>query len=301
MRPALLLLPLSLAGCGWLGRPSPPPQPAHYVLGGAYQAGDTWFYPGASYNADATGLATIQPDGQPGRTADGEAFDQAALAAAHPTLQLPAIARITNLENGRQVVVRINDRGPASPARLVAVTRRTAELLGFAARGVARVRLQVLEPESRAVVAPFQSEAEPLLAMRAAPRDEVRQAALAAPEGVAQSSRGRTASVGPTVAVAAVADAAMPRVPKRLAETVTQTTPSPGALYVALGSFSRREFAERQRARVSALGASIETVRTGRSESYRVRVGPLADVAEADKALAQVIRDGVPDARIVVE
>ncbi len=297
----MLLLPLSLAGCGWLGKPAPPPRAAHYVLGGAYQAGGTWHYPRASYNADETGLATIQSDDHTGRTADGEVFDQAALAAAHPTLQLPAIARITNLENGRQVVVRINDRGPASPARLVAVTRRTAELLGFAARGVTRVRLQVLEPESRAVVAPFRAEAEPQLAMQAAPRGEVGQATLAAPEGIAQSSRGPAASVVPAVAVAAVADATMPRVPERLAETVTQKAPSPGALYVAMGSFSRREFADRQRARASGLGASIETVRAGRGETYRVRVGPLADVTEADNALAQVIRDGVPDARIVVE
>ena len=60
-------------------------------------------------------------------TADGEAFDQSALAAAHQTLQLPAVARLTNLENGLQVMVRINDRGPATPHRLVEVTRRTAD------------------------------------------------------------------------------------------------------------------------------------------------------------------------------
>ena len=77
-------------------------------------------------------------------------FDQTALAAAHPTIQLPAIARLTNLENGRQVIVRVNDRGSGDPRRLVEITRRTALLLGVPPGGVARVRLQVLPGESHA-------------------------------------------------------------------------------------------------------------------------------------------------------
>ena len=85
-------------------------------------------------------------------TTDGEAFDQTALAAAHQTLQLPAIVRLTNLENGLQVLVRINDRGPATPHRLIEVTRRTATLLRFPGDAAVRVRLEVLPAESHAAV-----------------------------------------------------------------------------------------------------------------------------------------------------
>ncbi len=121
-----------------------PPANPHYVLGAPYQAGDAWFYPRESYQKQETGLATVYPPGHAELTADGEAFDQTALAAAHQTLQLPAIGRLTNLENGRQVVVRINDRGPATPHRIMEITRRTAALLGMPNDSVMRVRLEIL-------------------------------------------------------------------------------------------------------------------------------------------------------------
>lgn len=293
------MLPVALAGCGTPQKPAPKP---HFVLGDAYQADGVWYYPRESFNADETGLASIEPDEHFALTTDGEPFDQTALAAAHQTLQLPAIARVTNLENGRQVVVRVNQRGPASPARLIAVTRRTAELLGFADAGVARVRLQVLDGESHAVADPLRGAAGPMLAVAAAPRGEVSEAALALPAGAVQASRIRAAA--PTGPVAASVDASrreLPSVPARLPETVTQAVPDPGVLYVRMGIFSRREFAERQRARAPAMNASIEHTRIGRSETYRVQAGPFATVAEADAALSAVIRAGIPDARIVVE
>ena len=300
----MLALPIAmtgaLAGCAWFQKPAPTPKP-HYVLGGAYQAGGVWYYPHESFNTGETGLAGIEPHDHPALTTDGEVFDQTALAAAHQTLQLPAIARVTNLENGRQVVVRINQRGPASPDRLIAVTRRTAELLGFTGAGVARVRLQVLDAESHAVADPLRGAAGPTLAVAAAPRGEVSEVALAPPAGAVQASRVRAAPSGPITASVDASQRNLPTVPVRLPETVTQTAPDPGALYVRMGVFSRREFAERQRARAPGVNAAIERTRIGRSETYRVQAGPFATVPEADAALNAVIRAGIPDARIVVE
>jgi rare lipoprotein A len=80
-----------------------------------------------------------------------------------------------------------------------------------------------------------------------------------------------------------------------------QVPADPGARYIRLGTCGRRPFAERQRARAAGLDAEIIRTRTGRSETYRLRVGPFADVAGADAALARAIADGIPDARIVVE
>ena len=112
---------LALAGCG--GRPKPA------------------LTPGAS----ETGIASYYASSLAGRpTASGERYDDRALTAAHRTLPFGTVARITNLENGRQVEVRINDRGPYVKGRIVDVSRRAAELLDFVRAGLARVRLEVL-------------------------------------------------------------------------------------------------------------------------------------------------------------
>ena len=89
---------------------------------------------------DVTGLSTVIGDDAPAYTADNEAYDPNALAAASPVLQLPAIVTVTNLVNGRSVEVRVNDRGPAMPGRVIAVTPRVAQLLDYPVGGVVEVR-----------------------------------------------------------------------------------------------------------------------------------------------------------------
>lgn len=280
-----LLLATLLASCH---RPTPNP---HYVLGSPYQADGIWYYPRESYETHETGLAMIYSSDHPELTADGEVFDQSALAAAHQTLQLPAIARLTNLENGRQVVVRINDRGPATPHRLVEVTRRTATLLGFPSDGVARVRLEVLAEQSQATVEGMPDA--PKLQLAAAPVETVQQSDLPAP--------------GTAAAVHAPAPQSLPRAaapeapPLRLPETVTQVASDPGSLYVRLGTFTNYVYANMQRARAAGSGASVTSRLEGGAHVYRVMIGPLATTQEADAVLDQVLRAGVTDARIVVE
>ncbi len=296
-RIAVLVLPLALAGCFLFRKPPPVTTAPHYVLGPPYEAGGIWYYPRARYSGEETGLASVYGTTHPPLTADGERFDQAALAAAHQTLQLPAIARMTNLENGRQVSVRINDRGPANPGRVVEVTRRTAELLAFPPSGVARVRLEVLPLESHAAVDALGGAPEERLELSAAPRGAVQATELPPPGGVRASAPPADRVVGAATPIAAGA----PPPPLRLPERVTQTTPEPGSLWIRMGSFSRYEFADRQRARVAGLAPEIDSVRTGRETIYSVRIGPFAGTAQADAALAQVIRAGVTDARIVVE
>jgi len=79
-------------------------------------------------------------------TASGERFDMDAVSAAHPTLPLPSYVRVTNLENRRSIVVRVNDRGPFRDGRLIDLSVRTAKLLGFYEQGLARVRVEYLSP-----------------------------------------------------------------------------------------------------------------------------------------------------------
>lgn len=270
----------------------PVPNP-HYVLGKPYRSGGVWWYPRDSYDFDETGLAAVYSDDHPDLTTDGEVFSQRALAAGQPTLQLPSVARLTNLETGRSVLVRVNDRGTPTPGRLVQVTRRTADLLGIQRNGVARVRLTVLP-------APTESAEEhvggvPMPHVAAAPRREVLSTALAPPPGARQET-------GRAVMASSLADAPAPDLgPQPLPETVTQGTPQPGRLWVRLGTFQSYQYAAIERAKLTGLPVRIQPAPDNSTGRFRVMAGPFDSVAQADAALYQAIRGGVPDARIVVE
>ena len=121
---------LAFAGCTHPPPPAPPPQAhPHYVLGKPYQAAGHWYYPAETYALDQTGIAALQSSDGNALTTDGELADPSALTAAMPAIQLPAIVNVTNLENGRQIAVRVNQRGPGDPARLIALSPRAAQLL----------------------------------------------------------------------------------------------------------------------------------------------------------------------------
>src|SRR5690242_5654464 len=120
-----------------------------YKIGQPYQIDGTWYYPAEDYSYDETGIASWYGTAFHGKdTANGEVFDQNALTAAHRTLPLPSIVEVTNLENGRTIDVRVNDRGPFARGRIIDLSRRSAQLLGFEQQGTAKVHVRVLVPES---------------------------------------------------------------------------------------------------------------------------------------------------------
>ena len=268
----------------------------HYVVGAGYQADGTWFYPHEDFHYVATGLASVQT-GAALVTADGEAAGPTAMTAAHQTLQLPCIARVTDLSTGRQVEVRINDRGPASPARLIALSPRAAEVLGVPPAGAARVRVEVEDGPSLALRE--QLHGGPHLVLAAAPRGTVTAEALPPPPGVEQSRRGRNARPEQRMDMSAGARAAT--VPDRLPETVVRVAPHPGTLMIDAGTFGRIGYARQVAARLVGIGAGVRGVRDGRAERYAVQAGPFADVPAADAALDRALAAGVSDARIVVD
>jgi rare lipoprotein A len=117
--------------------------------GGTYRVGKPYMVAGRVYvpeedvNYREEGLASWYGDDFHGRlTANGEVFDMASLTAAHPTLPMPSYARVTNLSNGKSLIVRVNDRGPYHDNRLIDLSNKAAELLEFKGRGVARVRVE---------------------------------------------------------------------------------------------------------------------------------------------------------------
>jgi len=114
-----------------------------FQVGKPYKVAGRWYTPEDDPHYDNTGLASWYGPNFHGRqTANGEYFDQYALTAAHPTLPLPSYVRVTNLENGRSVMVRVNDRGPFAHGREIDLSKRTAELLDFINKGTTRVRVK---------------------------------------------------------------------------------------------------------------------------------------------------------------
>ena len=294
-RPALLLgiLVFALGGCK-LAEQSVQPQ---YSLGRPYQLDGVWRYPREDFSLNETGLAMVYE--RRGATTSGEAFDGSALAAAHPTLQLPALARVTNLENGRQILVRVNDRGPDNAGRSLGLTRRAAELLGAAGTTALRVRMEMMEAESRRMAGDARPET-PALTVKTAPTGAVQAESLAPPPGSTQANRVQQAAATPSVQAGEKLTGA-DTVPLRLPEAVTQVQARPGRLAIECGGFSQPDYANAQRERLARLGAYITTdYYAPRDRAFIVRLGPYEDVGSAEAAMRRAL-PLVPDARIVVE
>lgn len=119
-----------------------------YLVGKPYSVAGQTYYPSEKHYS-AVGLASWYGDAFHGRrTANGEVYDRDAISAAHPTMPLPSYARITNLYNNYSMIVRVNDRGPFHPNRIIDVSRRTAEALNFHSSGTARVKVEYVAPAS---------------------------------------------------------------------------------------------------------------------------------------------------------
>lgn len=272
-----------------------------FLVGEPYRMGGVWSYPREDYGLVESGLAVVLPDAPRGRrTANGESYDPAALVAAHRTLQLPAVLRVWNLETGREVRVRVNDRGPEAPGRALGLSRRAAQLLGVRPGEPARVRIAVDAEMSRAAGEGLAGNEEPRLAVAAAPVAAVERESLAPPPG-ARAAVGGGAPSGaarPAVGMDAVRAPSRLRPPVRLPEEVAQRGALPSRLVVDAGSFFRRDLAER---RALALGGRVQPFGSGREPQHRVRLGPFATVREADSALEAALRRGITDAKIVLD
>ncbi|MCB1475375.1 MAG: septal ring lytic transglycosylase RlpA family protein [Rhodobiaceae bacterium] len=118
-----------------------------YKVGNPYTVAGTTYTPREQPNLDKVGIASWYGDDFHGRlTANGEVYDMNSFSAAHPTLPLPSYVRVTNLENRRSVVVRVNDRGPYAHDRVIDLSKRAANVLDFHNQGLAQVRVQYVGP-----------------------------------------------------------------------------------------------------------------------------------------------------------
>ncbi|MEX2453118.1 MAG: septal ring lytic transglycosylase RlpA family protein [Rhodospirillaceae bacterium] len=293
----------------------------YYKVGTPYQIAGTWYYPAENLEYAETGIASWygpQFDGK--QTANGEVFDMNALSAAHRTLPMPSVVRVVNLENGRSLIVRVNDRGPFARGRIIDMSRRAAQILGFQRNGTARVRVEVVPDESRrlkqlamsgaplseqtlmAAAAPSAAPQVPPAAVQAsapaAPpgRPVIQSVSLPAPTGdnAAAATPPARPSTGDGTAAAA-GQGSLEQVVARGPVTATR-------LFVQAGAFTEYANASRVRSTLSAHGpAWVSETQVGSQKFFRVRVGPLNTVARADDVLEQVVSSGFPQAHIIVD
>ncbi len=258
----------------------------HYKLGSPYQVNHVWHYPSYDPNYDRTGVASWYGPAFHGRpTANGERFDMNGVTAAHPTLPLPSRVRVTNLENGRQLELRVNDRGPFVNGRIIDLSRRAAQLLGFKRQGLTKVRVQYLgldrlePPEPPADQPVVVAAVEPDVALK--PR-------------WTKPSNG-TVVLPPDRPVRRVASASPPQTPKSETASVTSRR-----LLVEAAVLNGRDDADRLGDQVRSLGAvAVEPERRNGRVVYAVRIGPVDTDDEAAFILAELNRAGFTGSHIV--
>jgi rare lipoprotein A len=320
--------------------PDVPVTQGRYLVGEPYEKNGVRYHPVEDWFYNEVGTASwygIDYHGK--RTANGETFDLRAMTAAHPTLPLPSRVRVTNIENGKSIELRVNDRGPFKDGRLIDVSERAAETLGFKEKGIARVRVEIL---GRAPLEVFRmaapKEPPPDLPVRAAPTATVQAAALTAPLPAAAAETGkseakaappetRTAAAGAGSSLSGMEEPADPvgeliermaektetESPVRMAAAHVTAAPEPesapaassvaGTFFIQAGAFTVPENAYSLRRlimkAITGANVSINPAQVGDREFFRVRVGPFASTEEANGVLAQLRNLGQNEARII--
>lgn len=267
----LALIGLLLAACS--GRPPSAPNDlasttphGTYKLGSPYQINGVWYYPEFDPAYESVGIASWYGRDFHGRpTANGEVFDMGQISAAHPTLPMPSLVEVTNLENGRSVKLRVNDRGPFHGNREIDLSKAAARQLGFENKGLAKVRVRFVG----------------LLPANGTPP---RPGASTRPSAVVAST---------TVAAEQKSE---PKADRISAASLANGCGSVDAHFVQIAAVREAASARRLAAELGAIG-DVELAAA--QQLTRVRLGPYPSRRDAFGKLAQVRGLGYHDALVV--
>lgn len=241
-------------------------------IGKPYQVYGVWYYPADDTGYDETGIASWYGPGFHGAyTANGESYDMDQIGGAHKTLPLPSYVEVTNLENGRVLVVRLNDRGPFVEGRIIDLSRRAAQLLGMHDQGTARVRVRRVYPMDKPEVA------------------------LLPPPPPRRSGDLPAEAIPPPVPQGSVMVAALPP-PGAGAAPPPSTAGAKSGFYVQVAAFSDPGRAAAVEADVRRFGPAV---REGSGALTRVKLGPFLTRDAAQIALDRIRAAGYPEARVV--
>jgi rare lipoprotein A len=276
---ALMLL-LALAGCS-----SPAPRGV-YKLGQPYQIDGRWYYPEFDPDYDRVGVASWYGEPFHGRaTANGERFDRRSASAAHPTLPLPSLVRVVNLTNHRELVVRVNDRGPFVADRIIDLSQEAARQLGFERQGLAQVRVQFVRLAD--------AGGEP-------PRPTTRPARAPLPERPAAPAPQLVAAVPPAHVAGQTAPTPLVVAASPAAQAGVSAPTQCDGRFIQVGAFAEPLRARRVLAELHALQALPVSLAVPADDHLaRVRLGPIADPAAVQATLDRIKRSGFSEAFIV--
>ena len=252
---------------------------APYGAGKAYEVNGVRYTPQEDFDYVATGTASFYSNALNGAlTVSGETYSSGLMTAAHKTLPFQTIVKVTHLQNGRAVIVRINDRGPFVDGRIIDLSEKAARDLAMINDGLARVRVEVLEEETRIfaaalangrVIPTVNGELEDGEPTRIADAEPSQPTAPTSGEG----------------AVVPVQD-----------QTPVSPTSESGSFYVLVGTYTSRADATAIRDRMASLGnATIEED----AGTFKVYIGPLPSRLEAQAMLGRVFAQGATNASVV--
>jgi rare lipoprotein A len=259
--------------------------------------GGVWYYPERDLSYDETGIGSWYGDEFAGKlTANGEIFDPTKITAAHKTLPMPSVVRVTNLDNGRSLVVRINDRGPFVAGRIIDLSREAARLIGFKDAGIAKVRVQILTEQSLRL------------------EELARRGSFPEVDGVPEEAKPDFNAVGSSdVTFTATSSngrayknedgqSALDLMNRSQVGEIITVPPIETDIWIQLGAFHSKENASTVLERVQGVGkGGITEVDVRGQTLHRVRLGPIRDVTVADSLLADVLELGFKGARIIVD
>lgn len=266
----IVLFCAALGACGATNRPFETAGPANptYKVGKPYKVAGKTYRPEANPHYDQTGMASWYGTQFHGRkTANGDIFNMNALTAAHTTLPMPSFVRVTNMDNGRWLILKVNDRGPFVGNRLIDVSRRAAKLLGFEKKGVTQVRVQAVtgprgELPGRTLVKKV-SPVRNLTVVKAIPSPRQVNTPDKAPSDTAHSDKTRK-------------------------------------IYVQVGAYADERNAKKIIAAIDHISdTKIENIDINGQNLYRVRVGPQASLELAEIILGRILSLGHNTARII--
>ncbi len=256
-----------------------------YKVGSPYQIQGKWYTPHEDFNYSEVGVASwYGPNFHGKRTANGEVYDMHAMTAAHRTLPLPSMVRVTNLSNGRSIIVRVNDRGPFAHNRILDLSKAGAQALDFIKQGTARVRVEILADESIAL------------------KDRIvtgKYAKAPQPQPVQVAAVHTIPATKPTAYTAEP----LPPVqePAKPVPAVAQTVISSPEHFIQVGAFGDASNAERLKQRLSVYGpVQITKVQTSSGVTlHKVRIGPIMDQSQVNTIVGQVQNQGFVDAHVI--
>ncbi|MBD5405890.1 septal ring lytic transglycosylase RlpA family protein [bacterium] len=256
----------------------------NYKIGNPYLIDGVSYYPHEDYTYSEIGMASwYGPDFHGGTTSNGEVFDETKLTAAHRTLPMPSLVRVTNLENGISATVKVNDRGPYARDRILDLSSAAADVLGIKQKGTARVKVEILPEESK----------------------HLKELAIASqntdiyPANVEYPTR--QVQPVPTPAPAPVEIAPISQA-KSTGNTTVPSSAVAGDYFVQVAAYSTYDKAEAMKDKLSHLGTvKIFKAVVNGNTLYKVRLGEFKTKEDAERVQEAVSNAGISGSRVILK